>query len=92
MLCENSLCIYQENNICLLDDISISEGGVCESCILVNFPAKTTAKIKAQQRFEKEQTDTPDARASRQGERRVAGKTKTEDEAILASSSFILSF
>lgn len=33
MKCENNFCIYQANGACRLEEISIDQMGMCESCV-----------------------------------------------------------
>ena len=33
MICEFHFCIYNENNQCILDEISINESGICDCAI-----------------------------------------------------------
>ena len=37
MNCENILCIYQSNNKCILDSISVDSLGMCTECIYPNI-------------------------------------------------------
>lgn len=37
MKCENTLCIYYECGICILDEIEVNMAGMCDSCIQVSF-------------------------------------------------------
>ena len=35
--CEKSLCIYEKNGFCILDEIEINVLGMCSECIIPNF-------------------------------------------------------
>lgn len=48
--CDNTYCIYQENNACLLDRISVNGIGQCLDCILVTIDPDTLEKMKRIQR------------------------------------------
>ena len=37
MRCENDLCIYWEENACLLDNVSLNALGQCTDCICVSI-------------------------------------------------------
>lgn len=40
MNCENVLCVYQKEDCCLLEHISIDAQAHCTQCIEVDFPAE----------------------------------------------------
>lgn len=44
--CENYLCIYQKNNQCILDNISLDELGMCDQCIYVDVEEGELNTIK----------------------------------------------
>lgn len=44
--CENTFCIYQEDGTCLLEHISLDEGGRCTECTLINLEKETLEKAK----------------------------------------------
>ncbi|MCL2576225.1 MAG: hypothetical protein FWE33_07300 [Defluviitaleaceae bacterium] len=46
MKCEFELCIYNENEVCGLDEIVIDVLGMCESCVIVNIDKKTLDFLK----------------------------------------------
>ena len=46
MKCENFFCIYQENDECILDEISIDITGACGSCIYIDIPISDLNKYK----------------------------------------------
>ncbi len=37
MRCEFTICIYQKDMRCILDEISMNDIGMCEDCITVNI-------------------------------------------------------
>lgn len=37
MNCENRLCVYWRENLCILDKIEIDSLGMCSACILVDI-------------------------------------------------------
>lgn len=37
MQCENHFCIYWDNNLCILDKISLDVLGCCQNCIYVDI-------------------------------------------------------
>ena len=55
MLCENELCVYEENGACTLDSIGIDFLGMCDQCIIPNFDQNTlkSAKQKTLKNMEK---------------------------------------
>ena len=52
MKCENVYCIYEKDGECLLDEITISSGGMCNECILISVPFNALEKLKQIQREE----------------------------------------
>ena len=38
LFCDNTFCIYWENQHCLLDSISLDDTGSCSDCICISFP------------------------------------------------------
>ncbi len=46
MVCENNLCIYQQNNTCLLDYIELDTQGQCRECIYPSFDEQALEQIK----------------------------------------------
>lgn len=44
--CENSMCIYEKNGLCILDEIEINVLGMCDECILPNFDEKSIKAAK----------------------------------------------
>lgn len=44
MKCDFEYCIYNENNICKLNEIQINSYGICEECVLISIP-KTNLNI-----------------------------------------------
>ena len=52
MLCENELCVYQENGECILEEISIDAIGNCTECTLVDINNEILKQAK--QKFIKE--------------------------------------
>lgn len=55
--CENSFCIYQEENTCILNQISPDEYGICQDCIWVEIPREKKEEIKRKMREEFEERD-----------------------------------
>ena len=53
--CENILCIYQSNNRCILDSISVDGLGMCTECIYPNIDKEILdhAKITLLKQYEK---------------------------------------
>lgn len=37
MICENIFCIYQKENTCILEEISLDSLGTCSECILIDL-------------------------------------------------------
>lgn len=37
MKCQNNLCIYWKNSMCILNEITLDERGICQECICVNI-------------------------------------------------------
>ena len=35
--CENNFCLYWQDDTCLLENISLSLQGVCQSCVCVDI-------------------------------------------------------
>ena len=56
MKCQNDLCIYQTNGVCLLEEISIDNLGMCTDCIYPNIDEQilNDAKLKLLKKYEKE--------------------------------------
>lgn len=52
MQCENDLCIYWEENVCLLDNVSINALGQCSEQISVSFDKETLRQVRARMRRE----------------------------------------
>ena len=50
MNCENSLCIYEENGVCCLDQIDINYLGLCEQCINISISDETLNILKRKTR------------------------------------------
>lgn len=48
MKCEFKFCIYNENNKCTLDEISVNFYGVCDSALYVEIDEETLEKSKMQ--------------------------------------------
>jgi len=46
MKCENGFCIYQENDECLLEEISLDILGQCTDCIYIDLEEKTLNQVK----------------------------------------------
>ena len=51
MKCENYLCIYEENGICLLSDIELDIQGQCKSCIYVDLTNNELGALKKAERM-----------------------------------------
>ncbi len=50
MYCENELCIYQEDNECILNEIEIDYAGMCRSCLTVSIPETQLTEMKRAER------------------------------------------
>ena len=46
MKCENNYCIYQYEDKCILDEISIDSLGMCTECIYPDIDEKTLNEAK----------------------------------------------
>lgn len=46
MKCDFDYCIYNEDFICILDEIRIDSLGMCESCEIVTVPKESLEKLK----------------------------------------------
>lgn len=46
LLCENDLCIYWQNERCILSNISLDTVGRCRECILVSLPEAKLKKLR----------------------------------------------
>lgn len=46
MHCECDLCIYNQNNFCILDEITVSVSGACDNCVFVSLPEAYLEKQK----------------------------------------------
>ena len=44
--CENYLCMYMEDEKCLLDEIALDVCGVCQDCIYIEIPEDEIERIK----------------------------------------------
>lgn len=53
MTCNNNFCVYEEESTCLLNEISISEMGTCEDCMLINLSEERLKeeKFRLRKRF-----------------------------------------
>ena len=49
MTCENIFCIYQRNNECILEEISLDIMGICDNCIYVHIDTKMLNELKENQ-------------------------------------------
>ena len=49
MTCENIFCIYQRNNECILEEISLDIMGICDNCIYVDIDTKMLNELKENQ-------------------------------------------
>ena len=49
MECENELCIYQRDDKCLLDKISLDYQGMCNECIYVSLDEAMLKELKEKQ-------------------------------------------
>jgi len=48
MKCENNFCIYQVNDKCILDKVSIDSLGMCAECIYPDIDKKILNQAKSQ--------------------------------------------
>ncbi len=46
MKCDNSFCIYQKEDECILNEIELDINGICMDCIYVNIPKKILSGYK----------------------------------------------
>lgn len=46
MNCENNYCVYNSENKCILDEISIDAVGMCAECIYPNIDKQILDKYK----------------------------------------------
>ena len=46
MECENYLCVYNDNNKCILDKITLDTTGLCLECIYVSISDEDIKKAK----------------------------------------------
>ena len=46
--CYNDYCIYQEDNLCILNDVEINNLGMCEHCEIVSFDKDVLDSAKKQ--------------------------------------------
>lgn len=49
MICEQEYCIYNEAEVCILDEISINALGHCDACIIATIPSTVLEMLKEQQ-------------------------------------------
>ena len=49
MDCENEFCIYQKDDKCTLDKISLDFQGICNECIYVNLDDALLKELKEKQ-------------------------------------------
>ena len=49
MNCNMTICIYNKNTQCALDEININSLGMCDDCIIVSIDEDLLAKEKAHQ-------------------------------------------
>ena len=56
MECENSLCIYEKNKKCILDEISVNMLGICDECIYPSIDEELLQDLKNKtlERFKEE--------------------------------------
>lgn len=50
MECYYTICIYCEDDHCLLKTVSLDEGGRCQECIQVSIPEKVLEQMKSAMR------------------------------------------
>lgn len=57
MKCENSFCIYQSNDKCMFDEVSIDNAGMCTACIYPNIDTEilNQAKLKLLETFKNQE-------------------------------------
>ena len=46
MKCKYEFCIYEENGLCILNNVSINTVGLCDNCILPTFDNKLLSELK----------------------------------------------
>jgi len=49
MNCEFDYCVYNQDSICLLNEIQINSLGMCEDCILVTIADEDLKRAKEKQ-------------------------------------------
>ena len=52
MRCENKFCIYQSENKCILDNVSLDCNGTCKTCIRINLTDEELEKFKHDSYFD----------------------------------------
>lgn len=48
MKCENYLCIYEENEVCTLNNIELDVQGQCKECIYIKISERELQQLKQQ--------------------------------------------
>ena len=59
MNCENKFCVYQYNENCVLDKVSIDHSGMCTECIYLDIDEEilNEAKLKLLEKYAKADND-----------------------------------
>ena len=47
--CENNFCLYWQDDTCLLENISLSLQGVCQSCVCVDIGGSRLDALRQKQ-------------------------------------------
>ncbi len=49
MICKNRFCVYNDKELCTLEEIEIDISGSCSDCIYINFKEEELAKRRNKQ-------------------------------------------
>ncbi len=49
MVCENFLCLFNQENECMSEEIELDICGSCKSCVYIYFPKSELEKKKKEQ-------------------------------------------
>ncbi len=56
MNCQNIFCIYRQDGVCTLKEVSLNIMGMCDDCILID-PNAETLKAEKQKILDRHKTD-----------------------------------
>lgn len=51
MKCENNFCIYENNGLCILDNVELDFQGQCKECIYVDIEKEKLNYLKNEKRI-----------------------------------------